>query len=113
MLGFLMSIFNVSENDEPRVNITEGSGSDGKRLLTCLVVPKGKGDLTWRKDGDNLKSEKGVQKLDFEPPTRGKYECFGNLTLAGYKFFESRAYSSGMRSYFEDFLSKQFILYNR
>ena len=64
-------------------------------MLTCEVYPYGSGHLTWRHEGYRVKYDKLVAKLELENPSGGEYECYGNLTLDGFKYFTSRAYATG------------------
>ena len=67
----------------------------GKIVLTCEVYPSGIGHLTWRHEGYRVKYDKLVATLELENPSGGEYECYGNLTLGGFKYFTSRAYATG------------------
>ena len=89
----------VVEDNKPRVRITKKKVK-GKIVLSCEVHPLGTGFLTWRHEGYRVKYDQLVAKLDLEPPSGGEYECHGNLTLGGYKYFISRAYATGRTQFF-------------
>ena len=64
-------------------------------MLTCEAYPHGRGHLTWRHEGYRVKYDKLVAELELENLSGGEYECYGNLTLGGFKYFTSRAYATG------------------
>ena len=42
----------------------------------------------WRRDGSRIKYENRTATLELDPPSpREEYECYGNLTVAGFMFF--------------------------
>ena len=91
----LFYVLVISEESKPRVKITK-SLRFGKTLLVCDVIPQGRGDLMWRRDGSRIKYENRTATLELDPPSpREEYECYGNLTVAGFMFFRSSAYATG------------------